>query len=138
MRSEHMKQAIKYEWIQFTKPNKVDSGFNGVTISKSKWISLSQEFCRKNNIKQYHYANLSFEGNILAIGIEFTNAKQPGCVSITGNAQTGSASLRCGNFFKAFGFDAEWFAGNYPYTVSHTANGKPIYVIDLSPYVPIV
>ena len=68
---------------------------------------MPQDFCLKNNIERYQYAVFYFDGTI-------------------------AASLSCADFFRAFGLDAVRLAGRYPYTVSQTEEGKPLYVINLA------
>ena len=127
-----MDNETKYgNWIPFKKPLKGRRSFDGLTITKFKKIGLPQDFCLKNNIERYQYAVFYFDGNIPAIGIEFTTIKQPGCALISWYKQTDAASLSCADFFRAFGLDAVRLAGRYPYTVSQTEEGKPLYVINL-------
>jgi hypothetical protein len=128
-----MDNETKYgNWIPFKKPLKGRHSFDGLTITKFKKIGLPQDFCLKNNIEKYQYAVFYFDGTIPAIGIEFTTIKQPGCALISWYKQTDAASLSCADFFRAFDLDAVELAGRYPYTVSQTEEGRPLYVINLA------
>jgi hypothetical protein len=50
---------------------------------------------------------------------------------LTWYKQTDAALLACANPFRAFCLDAVWVAGRYPYTVTQTEEGRPLYVLNL-------
>jgi hypothetical protein len=135
-----MKNETKYSWIPYKKPlpkQHVNSqnhrhSFAGLIITKFKKLALPHAFCQQNHIKTYHYAVFYFDRTIPAIGIEFMRSKQPGCARISWNTQTETASLSCGNFFRACGLDTVAVAGRYAYTISQTEVGRPLYVITLA------